>query len=83
MPRESFSGHLELLLLAALERDARHGYAISEHIREASGGRFDYEVKYTIESKRFDALAPALRKSLDSFGEVPGPVPAAGNRKAA
>jgi DNA-binding PadR family transcriptional regulator len=42
MPRESFSGHLELLLLAALERDARHGYAIGEHIRDASGGRFDY-----------------------------------------
>jgi PadR family transcriptional regulator PadR len=42
MPRESFSGHLELLLLAALEHDARHGYAISEHIREASSGRFDY-----------------------------------------
>jgi hypothetical protein len=42
------------------------------------GDRFDYEVKYTLESKRFDALAPALRKSLDSFGEVPGSVPAAG-----
>ena len=38
------------------------------------GGRFDYEVKYTVESKRFDALAPTLRKSLDSFGEEKGAV---------
>src|SRR5213592_1253972 len=41
MPRESFSGHLDLLLLAALRRGPLHGYAISEHIR-LSGGRFDY-----------------------------------------
>ena len=39
------------------------------------GSRFDYEVKYTLESKRFDALAPALCKSLDSFRELPGPAP--------
>jgi PadR family transcriptional regulator PadR len=42
MARESFSGHLELLLLAAVRTEPRHGYAISEHIRRASGGRFDY-----------------------------------------
>ncbi len=48
--------------------------------RRFRGGRFDYEVKYTLESKRFDALAPALRKSLDSFGEVPGSVPAAADK---
>jgi PadR family transcriptional regulator, regulatory protein PadR len=42
MPREPFSGHLDLLLLAALRRGPRHGYAISEHIRRLSGGRFDY-----------------------------------------
>ena len=51
--------------------------------RRFRGDRFDYEVKYTVESKRFDALAPALRKSLDSFGEVPGDVPAAGPGKPA
>src|SRR5881398_1352568 len=33
MPRESFSGHLDLLLLAALRGGPLHGYAISEHIR--------------------------------------------------
>ena len=43
--------------------------------RRFRGGRFDYEVKYTVESKRFDALAPTLRKSLDSFRELPGPGP--------
>jgi hypothetical protein len=36
------------------------------------GNRFDYEVKYTVESKRFEALAPTLRKSLESFGEEKG-----------
>lgn len=46
------------------------------------GRRFDYEVKYTLESKRFDAMAPALRKSLDSFKELPGPTPG-GTGKAA
>lgn len=43
--------------------------------RRFPGSRFDYEVKYTLESKRFDALAPALSKSLDSFRELPGPAP--------
>jgi PadR family transcriptional regulator PadR len=41
MPREPFSGHLELLLLAALQQP-RHGYGVIEHVRSASGGRFDY-----------------------------------------
>ena len=50
--------------------------------RRFRGSRFDYEVKYTLESKRFDALAPALRKSLDSFRELPGPAPG-GTGKAA
>ena len=50
--------------------------------RRFPGSRFDYEVKYTLESSRFDALAPALRKSLDSFRELPGPAPG-GTGKAA
>jgi PadR family transcriptional regulator len=41
VPREAFSGHLELLLLAALQ-EPRHGYGVIEHVRRASGGRFDY-----------------------------------------
>jgi PadR family transcriptional regulator, regulatory protein PadR len=41
MAREHFSGHLELLLLAALQ-SPRHGYGVIEYVRNASGGRFDY-----------------------------------------
>ena len=51
--------------------------------RRFRGQRFDYEVKYTVESKRFDALAPALRKSLESFDERPGVVPKGGPSKPA
>jgi len=39
--RDAFSGHLDLLLLAAL-RTPRHGYALIDHVRQASGGAFDY-----------------------------------------
>jgi DNA-binding PadR family transcriptional regulator len=42
MPRESFSGHLDLLLLAALESGPAHGYGVIEHVRRTSGGHFDY-----------------------------------------
>jgi DNA-binding PadR family transcriptional regulator len=42
MAREAFSGHLDLLLLAALRSEPRHGYAVIEHMRSASGGRLDY-----------------------------------------
>jgi hypothetical protein len=45
--------------------------------RRFRGDRFDYEVKYTVESRRFDALAPTLRKTLDSFSELPGAAPGA------
>jgi PadR family transcriptional regulator len=34
-------GHLDTLLLAALDGGPRHGYAIIEALREDSGGRFD------------------------------------------
>jgi PadR family transcriptional regulator, regulatory protein PadR len=40
--RESFSGHLDLLLLSALQVEPRHGYGVMEHVRRTSGGRFDY-----------------------------------------
>jgi PadR family transcriptional regulator, regulatory protein PadR len=41
MTREPFSGHLELLLLAALQ-EPRHGYGVIDYVRNASDGRFDY-----------------------------------------
>jgi PadR family transcriptional regulator len=42
MPREQFSGHLDLLLLAALRARPLHGYAIIDQVRRTSGDRFDY-----------------------------------------
>jgi DNA-binding PadR family transcriptional regulator len=38
---EALKGHLDLLLLAALEQKAAHGYAIVETLRRRSGGTFD------------------------------------------
>lgn len=42
MAREQFSGHLELLLLAALRAEPLHGYAIIDRIRRTTDSRFDY-----------------------------------------
>jgi DNA-binding PadR family transcriptional regulator len=38
---QALKGHLDVLLLAALEGGPRHGYAVKEALREGSGGRFD------------------------------------------
>jgi PadR family transcriptional regulator, regulatory protein PadR len=38
---QALKGHLDVLLLAALEEGPRHGYAVKEALREGSGGRFD------------------------------------------
>jgi hypothetical protein len=73
----------DLDALETVVRTTRGPFSMTVLERRFRGGRFDYEVKYTLESKRFDALAPALRKSLDSFGEVPGDVPVAPPRKPA
>jgi PadR family transcriptional regulator, regulatory protein PadR len=43
MTRDPFSGHLDLLLLAALRAEPRHGYAVIDHVSRASGGRFAYQ----------------------------------------
>src|SRR6185437_5026867 len=56
MPRDAFSGHLELLLLAALRTRPMHGYAIIEHVRLASDGQFDYAE---------GTIYPALRRLED------------------
>jgi len=64
--------------LETVVRTQRGPFSMTVLERRFKGGRFDYEVKYTVESKRFDELAPTLRKSLDSFAEVPGHVPPVG-----
>jgi PadR family transcriptional regulator len=56
MPRDPFSGHLEMLLLAALRSQPMHGYAIIEYVREASEGQFDYAE---------GTIYPALRRLED------------------
>lgn len=63
--------------LETIVRTKRGPFSMTIVERRFRGGRYDYEVKYTLESDRFDVLAPAIRRSLDSFGEVPGEVPEA------
>jgi PadR family transcriptional regulator PadR len=38
---ETLKGHLDLLLLAAVEREPLHGYGIVEALRDRSDGAFD------------------------------------------
>jgi DNA-binding PadR family transcriptional regulator len=42
MRGESVKGHLDLLLLAELERGPGHGYALIERLRQRSAGAFDF-----------------------------------------
>ena len=69
--------------LETVVRTKRGPFSMTVIERRFRGGRFDYEVKYTVESKRFDQLVPRFRQSFDSFREFPGEVPAAGAKKAA
>jgi hypothetical protein len=69
--------------LETVVRTNRGPFSMTVIERRFRGGRFDYEVKYTVESKRFDQLVPVFRRSFDSFREFPGEVPAAGPAKAA
>jgi PadR family transcriptional regulator PadR len=55
-------GHLDTLLLATLEDGPRHGYAVMEALREASGTRFDLPT---------GTIYPALRR-LESAGLADG-----------
>ena len=41
MNAETLKGHLDLLLLAALQPEPAHGYAIAERLRARSHGAFD------------------------------------------
>lgn len=62
--------------LETVVRTQRGPFSMTVLERRFRGERFDYEVKYTLESKHFDELSPKMRQSLDSFREVPGEVPA-------
>jgi PadR family transcriptional regulator PadR len=41
MTGQALKGHLELLLLAVLDSEPAHGYAVIEALRERSDGTFD------------------------------------------
>ena len=41
MRAEELKGHLDALLLAALDDGPRHGYAVMEALRQSTGGRLD------------------------------------------
>jgi PadR family transcriptional regulator PadR len=62
MRAEELKGHLDALLLAALEDGPRHGYAVIEALRQASGGRLDMAT---------GTIYPALRR-LEDAGLVTG-----------
>jgi hypothetical protein len=69
--------------LETVVRTRRGPFSMTVLERRFRGSRFDYEVKFTLESKRFEEQAPVLRKSLDSFAETPGTVPSVGPTKPA
>lgn len=64
--------------LETIVRTRRGPFSMTVIERRFTGDRFDYEVKFTVESERFEGLLPELRRCLDSFGELPGVVPGAG-----
>ncbi|OLC56089.1 MAG: PadR family transcriptional regulator [Chloroflexi bacterium 13_1_40CM_4_68_4] len=43
MKGEILRGHLDMLILAALEAGPSHGYAVIEHVGATSGGVFDLQ----------------------------------------
>jgi PadR family transcriptional regulator len=64
-------GHLDTLLLATLEEGPRHGYAVKEALRQASGDRFDLPT---------GTIYPALRR-LESAGLAEGNWSVVGGRR--
>ena len=59
---QALKGHLDVLLLAALEEGPRHGYAVKEALREGSAGRFDLPT---------GTIYPALHR-LEGAGLIAG-----------
>ena len=59
---EELKGHLDALLLAALEDGPRHGYAVIEALRDSTGGRLDLPT---------GTIYPALRR-LEAAGLIRG-----------
>ncbi len=62
MRGEELKGHLDALLLAALEDGPRHGYAVIEALRASTGGRLDLPT---------GTIYPALHR-LETAGLISG-----------
>ena len=71
MRAETLKGHLDGMLLAALEPGPRHGYGIMEALRAGSGGQFDLPT---------GTVYPALHR-LERAGLVAGTWSRAGGRR--
>lgn len=71
MRAEALKGHLDGMLLAALEGGPRHGYAVMEALRAGSGGHFDLPT---------GTVYPALRR-LERAGLIAGTWDQAGGRR--
>lgn len=71
MRAELLKGHLEALLLAALERGPLHGYAVMEALRESTGGQLDLPT---------GTVYPALHR-LEAAGLITGSWSLVGGRR--
>ena len=67
MEYEVLKGHVDLLLLAALERGPAHGYAIVDAVRSRSSGAFDLA-----EGTVYPALYRLERRGLLESGWADG-----------
>ncbi|GAA4470654.1 PadR family transcriptional regulator [Phytohabitans houttuyneae] len=59
---QALKGHLDVLLLAALQDGPRHGYAVKEALKAGSDGRFDLPT---------GTIYPALHR-LEAAGLIAG-----------
>jgi PadR family transcriptional regulator, regulatory protein PadR len=71
MEPDAVRGHLDALVLAVLEHEPRHGYAIMEALRASSGGSLDVPT---------GTLYPALRR-LERAGYLRGRWDTVGGRR--
>jgi PadR family transcriptional regulator, regulatory protein PadR len=71
MRAEELKGHLDSLLLAALEDGPQHGYAVMETLRQATGGQLDLPT---------GTIYPALHR-LEQAGLIAGSWHVAGGRR--
>jgi DNA-binding PadR family transcriptional regulator len=71
MRPEELKGHLDAMLLAALEDGPRHGYAVMEALRRSTGGQLDLPT---------GTIYPALRR-LEQAGLITGSWSVVGGRR--